>query len=50
MRPILALLVVVALSGCYNLRYRIEAVVSGLTFPTGVAFDEQGTAYDVEAG
>ncbi len=30
--------------------YRIEAVASGLTFPTGVAFDQNGTAYVTEAG
>jgi glucose/arabinose dehydrogenase len=30
--------------------YRIEAVASGLTFPTGVAFDERGTPYVTEAG
>jgi glucose/arabinose dehydrogenase len=30
--------------------YRIEAVASGLTFPTGVAYDEQGRAYVTEAG
>lgn len=30
--------------------YRIEAVASGLTFPTGVAFDERGTAFVVESG
>ncbi|MFP5211813.1 MAG: PQQ-dependent sugar dehydrogenase [Acidobacteriota bacterium] len=30
--------------------YRIEAVATGLTFPTGVAFDEAGTPYVVEAG
>ena len=30
--------------------YRIEAVATGLTFPTGVAFDEQGVPHVVEAG
>ncbi|MFN2632166.1 MAG: sorbosone dehydrogenase family protein [Thermoanaerobaculia bacterium] len=30
--------------------YRIEAVAAGLTFPTGVAFDEKGTPYVVESG
>ena len=30
--------------------YRIEAVASGLTFPTGVAFDDAGRAYVVESG
>jgi len=30
--------------------YRIEAVASGLTFPTGVAFDGQGRPYILEAG
>lgn len=30
--------------------YRIEAVTSGLTFPTGVAFDESGGVYVIEAG
>ena len=30
--------------------YRIESVTSGLTFPTGVAFDDQGHIYGVEAG
>ena len=30
--------------------YRIEAVATGLTFPTGVAFDAQGVAHIVEAG
>jgi len=30
--------------------YRIEAVATGLTFPTGVAFDAQGTAHVIEAG
>ena len=30
--------------------YRIEAVATGLTFPTGVAFDEQGRAHVVESG
>jgi glucose/arabinose dehydrogenase len=30
--------------------YRIEAVARGLTFPTGVAFDETGAVYVVEAG
>jgi glucose/arabinose dehydrogenase len=30
--------------------YRIEAVASGLTFPTGVAFDDAGVAHVVEAG
>ena len=30
--------------------YRIEAVASGLTFPTGIAFDERGQPYVVESG
>jgi len=30
--------------------YRIEAVASGLTFPTGVTFDDSGRAYVVESG
>ena len=30
--------------------YSIEAVATGLTFPTGVAFDEAGAAYVVESG
>ncbi|HEX2165343.1 MAG TPA: PQQ-dependent sugar dehydrogenase [Thermoanaerobaculia bacterium] len=30
--------------------YRIEAVATGLTFPTGVAFDGEGGVYVVEAG
>lgn len=30
--------------------YRIEPVVTGLTFPTGVAFDDAGNVYVVEAG
>lgn len=30
--------------------YRIELVARGLTFPTGVTFDEAGTPYVVEAG
>jgi sugar lactone lactonase YvrE len=30
--------------------YRIEAVASYLTFPTGIAFDEKGIAYVTEAG
>jgi glucose/arabinose dehydrogenase len=30
--------------------YRIEVVASGLTFPTGVAFDDQGRVYVTEAG
>jgi glucose/arabinose dehydrogenase len=30
--------------------YRIEVVATGLTFPTGVAFDERGTPHVVEAG
>jgi glucose/arabinose dehydrogenase len=30
--------------------YRIEAVATGLTFPTGVAFDGNGTPYVVESG
>ena len=30
--------------------YRIEAVATRLTFPTGVTFDDQGTAYVVESG
>ena len=30
--------------------YRVELVASGLTFPTGVAFDDDGKVYVVEAG
>lgn len=30
--------------------YRIEAVATGLTFPTGVTFDDAGRIYVVEAG
>jgi glucose/arabinose dehydrogenase len=30
--------------------YRIEAVATGLTFPTGVAFDKNGIPYVVESG
>ena len=30
--------------------YRIEAVATGLTFPSGVAFDESGTPFVVESG
>jgi glucose/arabinose dehydrogenase len=30
--------------------YRIEAVAQGLTFPTGVVFDDAGRTYIVEAG
>lgn len=30
--------------------FRIEAVATGLTFPTGVAFDDQNRPYVVEAG
>lgn len=30
--------------------YRIEQVATGLTFPTDVAFDEQGRLYVIEAG
>lgn len=30
--------------------YRIEAVAQGLTFPTGVTFDEKGVPYVVESG
>ncbi len=30
--------------------YRIEAVTAGLTFPTGVAFDDEGGIYVVESG
>ncbi|HLL55927.1 MAG TPA: PQQ-dependent sugar dehydrogenase [Myxococcaceae bacterium] len=30
--------------------YRVEVVAVGLTFPTGVAFDDQGRPYVVEAG
>ncbi|MBI3805844.1 MAG: glucose dehydrogenase [Nitrospirae bacterium] len=36
----------VALSGGYE----IEAVATGLTFPTGVAFDDAGVPYVVESG
>ncbi|MFZ5482575.1 MAG: hypothetical protein ACOZNI_37780 [Myxococcota bacterium] len=31
-------------------RYRVEVVAEGLTFPTGVTFDDAGGAYVVEAG
>jgi len=30
--------------------YRIEVVATGLTFPTSVAFDAQGTPFVIEAG
>lgn len=30
--------------------YRIEAVATGLTFPTGVAFDDRGRPHVIEAG
>ena len=30
--------------------YRIEAIATGLTFPTGVAFDEKGRVYVTESG
>jgi hypothetical protein len=30
--------------------YKIEPVVSGLSFPTAVAFDDEGTLYVIEAG
>lgn len=30
--------------------YRIEPVATGLTFPTGITFDDQGRAYVVESG
>jgi len=30
--------------------YRVEAVAQGLTYPTGVAFDAQGTPYVLESG
>ena len=30
--------------------YRIEAVATGLTFPTGVAFDDEGRVFVTEAG
>ncbi len=30
--------------------YRIEVVASGLTFPTGVAFDDEGRVFVLEAG
>ncbi|MFD3001144.1 PQQ-dependent sugar dehydrogenase [Pontibacter toksunensis] len=30
--------------------YKAEAVATGLTFPTGVTFDDQGRAYVIEAG
>ena len=30
--------------------YKIEVVVTGLTFPSGVTFDEKGVPYVVEAG
>ena len=31
-------------------RYRVEAVTTGLTFPTDVTFDDSGRAYVIEAG
>lgn len=30
--------------------YKIEPVVSGLSFPTAVVFDDEGTLYVIEAG
>ena len=30
--------------------YKIETVATGLTFPTGVDFDEDGSVYVIEAG
>src|SRR5688572_25333261 len=30
--------------------YRVELVAAGFTFPTGVTFDDEGTAYVVESG
>ena len=30
--------------------YKIEVVATGLTFPTGIAFDEDGNSYVVESG
>ncbi len=30
--------------------YRIEAVATGLTYPSGITFDDSGTAYVVESG
>ncbi len=30
--------------------YRVEVVATGLTFPTGIAFDDRGRAYVTEAG
>jgi glucose/arabinose dehydrogenase len=30
--------------------YRIEAIATGLTYPTGVAFDEKGIPYVIESG
>jgi glucose/arabinose dehydrogenase len=30
--------------------YRIDAVATGLTFPTGIAFDDEGRVYVTEAG
>lgn len=30
--------------------YKIELVATGLTFPTGIAFDDEGSAYVVESG
>ena len=30
--------------------YRIEAVATGLTFPSGIAFDDEGRAYVTESG
>jgi hypothetical protein len=30
--------------------YKIEVIATGLTFPTGIAFDEEGNAYITESG
>jgi len=30
--------------------YRVEAVATGLTFPTDVTFDDQGRAYFIQSG
>lgn len=75
--PLLFLMVVLAVTGCYRMRssngggqaslitesrsinatdielpagYRAEAIGSGFTFPSDVAFDEQGQVYVTEAG
>ncbi|MDB6068705.1 MAG: Glucose/sorbosone dehydrogenase-like protein [Pedosphaera sp.] len=75
-RLLAGLMLLLAFSGCYNMRssngggqahfvtprfvnspdiavldgYRIDMVASGLNFPTGVTFDDQGQVYVVESG